>query len=117
MTLLRWELKKILKRRMTRVLLALCLAVVLLLAGTTGFANLSFGTEVEAPTWEARARCVQATRDAAAWHGPLDGGALLAAQAGIGGLSQREFLQLCAQCYRSITQKPAGEGGDTPCSS
>ena len=43
--------------------------------------------------------------------------ALLAAQAGLGGLSQQEFLQLCAQCYRSITQKPAGEGGDTPCSS
>lgn len=81
MTLLGWELKKILKRRMTRVLLALCLVVVLLLAGTTGFANLSFGTEVEAPTWEARARGEQATRDAAAWHGPLDGGALLAAQA------------------------------------
>ena len=72
MTLLGWELKKILKRRATRVMLALCLVLVLLLAGTTGFANLSFGTEVEAPTWEARACSVQATKDAAAWHGPLD---------------------------------------------
>ena len=81
MTLLGWELKKILKRRATRVILALCLVLVLLLAGTTGFANLHFGTEVEAPTWEARACSVQATRDAAAWHGPLDDQALLAAQA------------------------------------
>lgn len=81
MTLLGWELKKILKRRATRVILALCLVLVLLLAGTTGFANLSFGTEVEAPTWEARACSVQATKDAAAWHGPLDDRALLAAQA------------------------------------
>lgn len=80
MTLLGWELKKILKRRATRVMLALCLVLVLLLAGTTGFANLSFGTEVEAPTWEARACSVQATKDAAAWHGPLDDRALLAAQ-------------------------------------
>ena len=68
MMLLGWETKKILKRRATRVILVLCLVLVLLLAGTTVFANLSFGTEVEAPTWEARACCVQATRDAAAWR-------------------------------------------------
>lgn len=67
MMLLGWETKKILKRRATRVILVLCLVLVLL-AGTTGFANLSFGTEVEAPTWEARVCCVQANRDAAAWR-------------------------------------------------
>lgn len=80
MRLLGWELKKILHRRMTRVLLGICLAVVLLMSVTPGFANLGFGTEVEAPTWEARARSVQATADAASWHGPLDGEALLAAR-------------------------------------
>lgn len=71
MSLWCWELKKILKRRLTRVVLAVSL---LLAAGSAlmlGFANYSFGEEIEAPTWAARARVVQATADAESWHGPL----------------------------------------------
>ncbi|EFB75035.1 hypothetical protein, partial [Subdoligranulum variabile] len=69
MTLLAWELKKLLKHRLTRVLLGLCLVLVTAEPLALGFANLGFGTEVASPTWESRARVVQATADAAAWHG------------------------------------------------
>lgn len=80
MTLVWWELKKILKRRMTKVLLALCLALVVAESLSMGFANLGFGEQVEAPTWESRARSIQATRDAGAWHGPLTAETLLDAR-------------------------------------
>ena len=66
MTLFWWELKKILRRRMTRLLLVLCLAFAAVEPLTLGFANLGFGTDVAAPTWEARARIVQATANAGA---------------------------------------------------
>jgi len=80
MTLVWWELKKILRRRLTKVLLGLCLALVVAESVSLGFANLGFGEDVKAPTWEARTRIVQATRDAAAWHGPLTAEVLLAAR-------------------------------------
>lgn len=80
MTLVWWELKKILKRRMTKVLLALCLVLVVAESLSMGFANLGFGEQVEAPTWESRARSIQATRDAGAWHGPLTAETLLDAR-------------------------------------
>lgn len=80
MTLVWWELKKILHRRLTKVLLAICLALVVAESVSLGFANLGFGEDVKAPTWEARTRIVQATRDAAAWHGPLTAEVLLAAR-------------------------------------
>lgn len=80
MTLVWWELKKILRRPLTRVLLGLCLALVTVEALVLGFGNYGFGEEVEAPTWEAHTRIVQATRDAAAWHGPLTAEKLLAAR-------------------------------------
>lgn len=81
MTLFWWELKKILRRRMTRLLLVLCLAFAAVEPLTLGFANLGFGTDVEAPTWEARACIVQATADAGAWQGPLTPAVLKAARA------------------------------------
>lgn len=80
MTLFGWELKKILKRRMTWILLGLGLALAVVSALSLGFANLGFGVEVEAPTWEARSCSVRATRDAEAWHGPLTAETLAAAQ-------------------------------------
>lgn len=80
MTLVWWELKKILRRRLTKVLLGVCLALVVAESVSLGFANLGFGEDVKAPTWEARTRIVQATRDAAAWHGPLTAEVLLAAR-------------------------------------
>lgn len=81
MTLVWWELKKILRRRMTKALLAVGLALAVVPALSLGFANLGFGVEVEAPTREARSRSVQATRDAEAWHGPLTAETLAQAQA------------------------------------
>ena len=81
MTLFWWELKKMLRRRMTRLLLVLCLAFAAVGPLTLGFANLGFGTDVEAPTWEARACIVQATADAGAWQGPLTPAVLKAARA------------------------------------
>lgn len=80
MTLVWWEVKKLLKRRMTKVLLGVCLVLVAAESLTLGFGNYGFGTEVAAPTWEARARSVQATQDAAAWHGPLTPAVLRAAR-------------------------------------
>lgn len=80
MTLVWWELKKILRRRLTKVLLAICLALVVVESVALGFGNYGFGTAVASPTWEARTRIVQATRDAAAWHGPLTAETLLAAR-------------------------------------
>ncbi len=81
MNLVWWELKKLLRRRMTKVLLAAGLVLAVVPPLSLGFANLGFGVEVTSPTWEARARSVQATRDAGAWHGPLTAEALAAAQA------------------------------------
>ncbi len=49
MTLVWWELKKILRRRLTKVLLGLPGAGG---GGSSGFANLGFGEDVKAPTWE-----------------------------------------------------------------
>lgn len=80
MTLLGWELKKILKRRLTRGVLAAALLLAVISALSLGFANYSFGTEIAAPTWQARERCVQATADGAAWHGPLTAETLRAAR-------------------------------------
>lgn len=80
MTLFWWELKKIWCRRMTRLLLGLCLAFAAVEPLTLGFANLGFGADVAAPTWEARARIVQATADAGAWQGPLTPAVLQAAR-------------------------------------
>lgn len=80
MTLLGWELKKLLKHRLTRVLLGLCLVLVTAEPLALGFANLGFGTQVASPTWESRTRVVQATADAAAWHGPLTPAVLRAAR-------------------------------------
>ena len=80
MTLVWWELKKILRRRLTKVMLAICLALVVAESVALGFGNYGFGTAVASPTWEARTRIVQATRDAAAWHGPLTAETLLAAR-------------------------------------
>ena len=57
MTLFWWELKKILRRRMTRLLLVLCLAFAAVGPLTLGFANLGFGTDVEAPTWGGPGAC------------------------------------------------------------
>lgn len=80
MTLFGWELIKILKRRMTRVILAVSLVLAAGSALFLGFSNYSFGVEVAAPTWQARSRSVQATADAAAWHGPLTAETLCAAR-------------------------------------
>lgn len=80
MTLIGWELKKIIKRRLTRWVLAAAVGVVLLLALPMAFANYGFGTQVEAPTLEAAGLIRQMTRDAGAWSGPLTPETLLAAQ-------------------------------------
>lgn len=80
MRLVGWELKKILKRRLTRGVLAAALVLAVVSALSMGFANYSFGVEIAAPTWQARERCVQATADAAAWHGPLTAETLRAAR-------------------------------------
>lgn len=81
MTIFFWELKKLLRRRTTRVLLALALLLAAVEPLTLGFANFGFGTAVAAPTWEARARIVAATADAGAWYGPLTPDLLQAARA------------------------------------
>lgn len=81
MTLLCWELKKIVQRPLTKILLAAALALAVVPAFSLGFANLGFGAEVEAPTLQARQRSLQATRDAGAWHGPLTTDRLRAVQA------------------------------------
>lgn len=93
MTLFGWELIKILKRRMTRVILAVSLVLAAGSALFLGFSNYSFGVEVAAPTWQARSRSVQATADAAAWHGPLTAETLCAAR---------------DRC-RTVLQQPAGD--------
>lgn len=80
MTLIGWELKKILKRRLTRWVLAAAVGVVVLLALPMAFANYGFGTGVEAPTLEAAGLIRRMTRDAGAWSGPLTPEKLLAAQ-------------------------------------
>ena len=49
MTLFGWELIKILKRRMTRVILAVSLVLAAGSALFLGFSNYSFGVEVAAP--------------------------------------------------------------------
>lgn len=81
MKLVWWELKKILKRRMTKILLGVGLVLAVVPAFSLGFANLRFGAEVEAPTWEARQCSIRATEDAADWQGPLTAETLAAAQA------------------------------------
>ena len=58
MNLIWWELKKLLRRRMTKVLLAAGLVLAVVPPLSLGFANLGFGVEVTSPTWEARARSV-----------------------------------------------------------
>ena len=93
MTLFGWELIKILKRRMTRVILTVSLVLAAGSALFLGFSNYSFGVEVAAPTWQARSRSVQATADAAAWHGPLTAETLCAAR---------------DRC-RTVLQQPAGD--------
>lgn len=80
MRLIGWELYKILKRRITKVVLAIALLWILANMIPMGFANYGFGTDVTAPSWQANRLIASSYEWAKPWQGPLTTEKLLQAR-------------------------------------
>lgn len=80
MRLIGWELYKIVKRRMTKVVLIIALFWILANMIPMGFGNYGFGTDVLAPSWQAHQLIVSSYEWAEPWRGPLTTEKLLEAR-------------------------------------
>lgn len=80
MRLIGWELRKILKRGITKVTMAIAFFWILVNMVLMGFSNYGFGVGVTAPSWQANQLIAESYQWAEPWCGPATTEKLLAAR-------------------------------------
>lgn len=80
MRLIGWEIRKILKRGATKVVMGIAFLWILVNMIPLGFSNYGFGVGVNAPSWQANHLIAESYQWAEPWRGPVTTEKLLAAR-------------------------------------